>query len=104
MVRSNMKIIRLFCAGGASTGMLVQRMKKAAEEQGLDVEISAHAVNKYIDLGPTSDCVLLGPQVGYRSKQIIEELNPIPVEVINSMDYGMMNGEKVLARAMEIMK
>jgi PTS system cellobiose-specific IIB component len=27
----------------------------------------------------------------------------IPVEVINSIDYGLMNGEKVLAQALNLL-
>ncbi|MDN6333853.1 MAG: PTS sugar transporter subunit IIB, partial [Lacticaseibacillus paracasei] len=37
------KTIMLVCSAGMSTSMLVQRMKKAAEADGLDVDVFATA-------------------------------------------------------------
>lgn len=44
------------------------------------------------------DCVLLGPQVRHLLEDTKERTAPyhIPVAVIDSVDYGMMDGEKVL--------
>ncbi|WP_420896615.1 PTS sugar transporter subunit IIB, partial [Clostridium beijerinckii] len=47
---------------------------------------------------------LLGPQVGYtlgKAKKICEPLG-IPVDVIPMVDYGMMNGAKVLEFALNL--
>ena len=46
----------------------------------------------------------LGPQVGYtlgKAKKICEPKG-IPVEVIPMVDYGMMNGAKVLDFALKL--
>lgn len=86
--------ILLACAGGFSTSMLVQRMKTAAEQKGLVIEILAVAEDNIPD-HPDSDVVLLGPQIGHRLDDLKEELT-VPVYVIESFDYGTMNGEKVL--------
>jgi len=88
------KKILLACSGGFSTSMLVQKMKEAAVIKGMDVEILAVAEDNIGD-HLNSDVVLLGPQIGHRLDDLCEELS-MPVFVINSMDYGMMNGEKVL--------
>lgn len=95
--------IMLVCNAGMSTSMLVTKMQKAAETQGLDVEIfataAADATNKLEQ--KEINTVLLGPQVRFMQKQFEEKLAPlgIPVDVIDMTDYGMMNGEKVLGQA-----
>lgn len=100
------KTIMLICNAGMSTSMLVTKMQKAAETQGLDVDIfaiaAAEATNK-LEQGKI-DTVLLGPQVRFMQKQFEEKLTPmgIPVEVINMTDYGMMNCEKVLNQAVSM--
>jgi PTS system cellobiose-specific IIB component len=46
----------------------------------------------------------LGPQVGYtlnKAKKICEPKG-IPVDVIPMVDYGMMNGQKVLDFALKL--
>lgn len=94
--------IMLACAGGFSTSMLVERMLVAAEAQ--DVEIVATAEGKIDKLVNQLDVLLLGPQVSYleatlKSKYQDKEL---VIGVIASMDYGMMNGEKVLADSLAL--
>jgi len=50
------------------------------------------------------DVALLGPQVKYllaKGKQICEPKG-VPIDVINTIDYGMMNGTKVLDQAIKL--
>ena len=92
----------LACAGGFSTSMLVTQMKKAAKKENIDAEINAvaeSALNNYDDL----DIILLGPQVGHIKPELEKEFS-IPIRVIDQMDYGMMNGTKVLNDAMKVLK
>ncbi|KGO32121.1 hypothetical protein Q757_02920 [Oenococcus alcoholitolerans] len=59
--------ILLACAAGMSTSMLVARMQKAAEADGVDTQInatSAAEANEVIDK-EHPDILLLGPQVRY---------------------------------------
>lgn len=73
--------IGLFCAAGFSTGMLVNNMKVAAQELGIDAEIEAYSQAKLADFAPEIDVALLGPQVAYtldKSKAICEA-NHIPI-------------------------
>lgn len=98
--------ILLFCAAGMSTSMLVSKMKKAANDLGVEVTIEAYPEAEMQKRVDEADVVLLGPQVKFmlpKAKSIFETKG-IPVEVINTMDYGMMNGEKVLKRALELSK
>ena len=39
------KVIRLFCAAGMSTSLLVNKMKEAAKVAGKDYEIHAHGLS-----------------------------------------------------------
>ena len=55
--------IGLFCAAGFSTGMLVNNMKIAATEKGIEAEIEAYSQAKLADYAADLDIALLGPQV-----------------------------------------
>lgn len=97
-----MKRIILCCAAGMSTSMLVARMRKYASEHQLDVEINAISINEFDENTPDCDCCLLGPQIKYKLAEMQQRLAPlnIPVAVINTMDYGMMRGDRVLETAL----
>lgn len=100
---SKQTTIMLVCAAGMSTSLLVTKMESAAKQQELDADIFAVSASEAANLlvQKEIDCVLLGPQVRFMQKQFEDKLEPlgIPVAVINMSDYGMMNGEKVLAQA-----
>ena len=98
--------IMLACAAGMSTSLLVTKMQAAAAEKGLDAEIFAVPAPEVDDILSEKkvDVLLLGPQVRYLLDQFTEKLaqKNIPVGVIPMVDYGMMNGSKVLALAEEL--
>ncbi len=98
-----MKKIVLFCAAGMSTSLLVTKMKKAAEDNGLEYEIAAHPLSEAPTYGPEADIILLGPQVSYKLKETQSQFADKPVEAINMQDYGMMNGAKVIAHVKEVL-
>lgn len=89
-----------------STSLLVTKMQKAADEQGLDTDIFAvsasdadnHLASKDVDV------LLLGPQVRFMKADFEKRLESkgIPLDVINMADYGLMNGEKVLQQAISL--
>ena len=45
-----MVIIRLFCAAGMSTSLLVNKMKEAAKNKEIDVDIEAFPEAKWIKI------------------------------------------------------
>ena len=97
--------IRLFCAGGMSTSLLVTKMRAAAAEAGVEADIEAHGVGsieRRID--ESVDVVLLGPQIGYQKAQVkkVTDKLGIPMEVIPMTDYGMVNGKNVFALAQKL--
>lgn len=102
-----MKKILLCCAAGMSTSLLVSKMQQSAKEQNIDIKIWAVAIEELSNnLKEGVDVVLLGPQIRYKLndvKKLCGETN-VPADVINMMDYGSMNGKKVLTFAMELIK
>lgn len=98
--------ILLCCSAGMSTSLIVTKMEKAAELKGISARIwavSESVVRSQID---EVDVLLLGPQVRFllkEMKNICDEKN-IPVEVIDMMNYGMCNGEAILAQAIKLIE
>lgn len=89
-------VIRLFCAAGMSTSLLVKKMEEAAKEKGKDVDIVAYPFTEMERVIEGVDVALLGPQVGYQLARAKEICDPkgVPVDVIPMQDYGMCNGWK----------
>jgi len=101
-----MKKIALFCSAGMSTSLLVTKMKKAAEAKGIEVSIDAYPEATMEKELNDVDAVLIGPQIKYllrKLKKICDDKG-VPISVINTMDYGMMDGEKVLNQALKMME
>lgn len=99
-----MKNILLVCSAGMSTSLLVTKMQKAAEAKGIECHIEAVAEAEAINKIDNIDVLLLGPQVRFLLKKFqgLTDGKNIPVEVIETIAYGTMNGEKVLNRALEL--
>lgn len=101
------KTIMLVCTAGMSTSLLVSKMNKSAEEKGMDAKVFATGVNEVEEKLAENDVdvLLLGPQVRYKKaeyEEMVEGQN-IVVEVVNMQDYGMVNGEKVLQAALDLL-
>lgn len=96
--------IVLFCSAGMSTSLLVSKMEKAAQAKGIEVNINAYPEAQMAKHIQGADVVLLGPQVKFllpKAKKLCSVIG-VPVETITPADYGMMNGEKVLAQALKL--
>ena len=96
--------IRLFCANGMSTSLLVKKMEDAAKEKGTEVDIKAYPILDMERLVGEADVALLGPQVGYQLSKAKEICGGkgVPVDVIPMADYGMCNGMNVLKFAFQL--
>ncbi len=102
-----MKKILLCCAAGMSTSLLVTKMQKASSEAGIESKIWAVSIEALeANLKEGVDVVLLGPQIKYKEKEVKTICEParVPSAVINMMDYGSMNGKKVLEFALGLIK
>ncbi|RPA65080.1 PTS sugar transporter subunit IIB [Aerococcus agrisoli] len=96
--------IILVCSAGMSTSLLVSKMKKAAEEKGVDAHIEAIASSVAADqLKETpADVLLLGPQVRFLEKDFKNQFTESKVDLISPQNYGTMNGAAVLDQALSL--
>lgn len=95
--------ILLLCEHGASTGMLTTRMREAAEKLGVEANINAYSYTRLDSLIDGADIILLGPQVRFKKKGFEQKYADKDVEflVVDTVAYGMMDGEKVLKEALK---
>lgn len=102
--------ILLCCAGGFSTNMLMQDMKRVVKESSKLNEndfvfdaIPADSLESEID---NWDIVLIGPQVSHKIDFIDAICRPknIPYVVIDKDVYGKMDGATVLKLALVNLK
>lgn len=98
--------ILLCCAGGFSTNMLMQNMKKVVHEsQKLNDDdfaftaIPADNLESEID---NWDIVLVGPQITHKIDfiQSLTEPRQIPYAIIDKDVYGQMDGATVMKLAL----
>ena len=97
------KVIRLFCAAGMSTSLLVNKMKEAAKAQGKDYDIAAYSLGDFDKEYEKADVILLGPQVRYALRTLQAAHPQKPITDIPMQMYGLMDGKGTLARAEQIM-
>ncbi|WP_057915260.1 PTS sugar transporter subunit IIB [Peribacillus muralis] len=96
--------ILLCCSVGMSSSLLVSKMKKSAFNQGIECKIWAVSVDIALKQMDKADILLLGPQVRYMLPQFKQagKERGIPVEVINMLHYGTVNGNAVLSFAKQL--
>ncbi len=102
------KFIRvlLVCAAGMSSSMLEEKIRKAAAAAGRGMELKAidsMRINLWDFEKNPMDIVLVAPQVRFKKHSIIEKAEPLGIVVqdIDTIAYGMMDGEKILAQVLE---
>lgn len=86
--------ILLLCSGGWSTGLLVEDMKKYANQDDL---INAKGFDELDEVIDDYDVILLGPQIGFRFNKISETCKEKGKKVakIDPVLYGRINGQAV---------
>lgn len=98
--------ILLCCAGGFSTNMLMQNMKKVVKESSKlneeDFKFTAIPADGLEDEINNWDIVLVGPQISHKVDFIESITKPrnIPYVVIDKDVYGSMDGATVMKLAL----
>ncbi|GAX47117.1 PTS sugar transporter subunit IIB [Pseudolactococcus reticulitermitis] len=97
--------VLLVCNLGYSTGIMVTKMKEVAENsqslKDVDIKIEAHPAGELKEYIEDFDVVMVGPQMKHQLNALTEvaaQFNK-PIEVINSRDYGAVNGGNILKAA-----
>ena len=98
------KHIYLFCSAGMSTSLLVTKMRAQAEKYEVPVIIEAFSETLAAEKGPQADVVLLGPQIAWKRPETQRLLPSTPVEVIDPLLYGKVDGLGVLKAAVAAIK
>lgn len=103
-----MKRVYLFCSAGMSTSLVASRMQDVANSHNLPIEVKAFSDSRLDAVVEEfhPDVILLGPQVKFKFNATRDKYEPqgIPVDVINLEDYGNVDGERILKRAIQLLK
>lgn len=94
--------ILLICSGGASTSMLAEKMRLAAEDKGVEIKVWAVGEQAAANNVPEADVVLVGPQMRFKVASLQSKYPAKPIDAIEMRDYGMMNGAAVLDKALSM--
>lgn len=102
------KQIYLFCDAGMSTSIMVNKMMDVVKKHEMPLEITAFPVARAKEVVEEKKpvAILLGPQVRFLFEKTKEQFEPqgIPVAVIDSSVYGMMDGETALKNTLKLIK
>lgn len=98
-----MRNIVLFCTAGMSTSLLVNKMREAAKSVEYACSIHAYPMADVPLYGPKADIILLGPQIRFHIPDVKRKCPDIPVESIEMMAYGTMNGKKVIDQVKQVL-
>lgn len=89
-----MKIL-LICAGGMSTSILMKKLQKYSDQNGMGLEeIVARGMGDYDDIYRDYDVILLGPQISYKKADIQKDTGK-PVDSIAPYDYAIGNAQNI---------
>ena len=95
--------ILLVCSAGMSTSLMVNKMKDAAAQRGIEAEIWAVGDAEAANNIGNADIMMLGPQVRFLESKMKGIAGEKPVTVIHMQAYAMMNGAKVLDQALKLL-
>lgn len=107
-----MKKVRfvVICGAAMSSGLIVDSMKKFAEEVGVELEGGCYASMRYREFNYGSvDIVLLAPQIksqmGFIRKTMDEKgYKDTPIMLIPMREYGLCRGKPILEQALKMLE
>lgn len=97
--------ITLICSSGMSTSILMDNMKEEAKKINIDITIRAISDQDFKDYYIFTDIALIAPQIAFKKRKILEKYNGnYVVDVIDALDYGMMDGKSILLKALKLLR
>lgn len=97
--------ILIVCAFGASSGILKREIMKEMSAKGIEGSVSAYSVEDLELQLANKDIVLVAPQLRIQLNDIKKIINNrVPVNMIDSIDYGMMNAKNILEKSITFLK
>lgn len=92
--------ILLACNAGLSTTAVVEAMRTAAANKGLEVEITATTLHRALEAHETANVLLLAPQIAYEAQSAAAAVAPVPCLTIDAADYANADAERILDQAL----
>ncbi len=96
--------IMLCCSAGMSTSLLAKKMQEYADLNEIPAEVEAYGTDQFVSNKERYQVVLLGPQISYMLNDLSAKAGDLPIEVIDMLDYGLLNADKVFNRAIELIE
>ena len=92
------------CCAGMSTSLLVEKIKKTAEDKEIEIKIEAVGEARLREGIDNVDVMLLGPQVRYLEKSAKKQVEGTKTKcgVVDMLAYGRMDADKVLNQILEL--
>ena len=89
-----------------SSGLLGEKLKEAATKSGIEADVEAIPMNEIEELDLSGvDCVLISPQVRYMKNDVEKMANgSCAVLVMDSVEFGLMQADKIMDRIIEAVK
>ncbi len=101
--------VLMVCAMGMSSSLIEARTAEAAKNAGVAFELKAidtAEIGRWNFAENPMDVVLVAPQVRFKKKSLEEAAGPHGSIVLNidSIAYGMVDGEKIFEQIMEALR
>lgn len=90
--------ISLFCNAGMSTSLVASKLKKAYLERGITYDIEAYDFSALQEEADETDVIILGPQIAWAFDDVKNDYPDKKVIQLTMVEFGSMDGEKVLER------
>lgn len=108
MTEKQIKVV-LVCAAGMSSSLLEEKIRQAAAASGRQMElkaVDATTMSLWDYEKDTMDVILVAPQVRFKKRGIIKQSEPYGVIVrdIDTIAYGMMDGERIFEQVLEALE
>lgn len=97
--------ILIICAFGASSDILKRKLMEEMKNKGLEGSVEAFSVEDLDTAINGKDIVLVAPQLRISYDEIVEQVGgKVPVSLIESVDYGMMNAKNILDKCVKLLE
>jgi PTS system cellobiose-specific IIB component len=108
MPEKQIKVV-LVCAAGMSSSLLEEKIRQAAANADRQMElkaVDATTMSLWDYEKDTMDVILIAPQVRFKKRGIIKQAEPYGVIVadIDTIAYGMVDGEKIFDQVLEALE
>lgn len=97
--------ISLVCATGLSSNMLVDTLKRKADEKKIDCTIKSFAAMDFTAAIEACDVLVLGPQYGYKLEEVeAKAAGKCQIVTLKEYEYGPLEAGNILDKVVAAVK